>query len=242
MNTRSLIYFVLPASLLILPYLFFALLDGAPFYFNKESGAVENITALVLAVAFLFTLSTLFRFRAKTASSIQTSNVSIPHRGFTFVWLLIYSLGCIYFLGEEISWGQHLFDWSTPDTWLDINDQQETNLHNTSALFDQVPRLLLTIGIVIGGLFYPFFVRKRVATNDSSASIITLIMPSFQCAIAASTVLFISVHDKIYDALGIDMPAFLQINDGEVKESLIAMFLLVYIYDFYQRLKTNGHV
>ena len=44
-------YIVMPISLLVLPYVFNAAFDGAPFYFNKESGAVENITAILLAVA-----------------------------------------------------------------------------------------------------------------------------------------------------------------------------------------------
>ena len=236
---RKLIYFALPIALFILPYFFFALLDGAPFYFAKESGAVENITAVILALALLLTICMFVRYRTKTKLLIIASNTNIPFRDLTLSWLVVYTLGCIYFLGEEISWGQHLFGWSTPDAWLAFNDQQETNFHNTSALFDQVPRFLLTLGIIIGGLFYPLFVRNKPLAADSLASFLTLIMPSFHCVTAASTVLLISVHDKIYSLLKIDMPGFLQFNDGEVKESLIAMFILVYIYDFYQRLKSR---
>jgi len=32
--------------------------------------------------------------------------------------------------GEEISWGQRIFHWSTPENWAAINAQRETNLHN----------------------------------------------------------------------------------------------------------------
>ena len=239
---RRLIYFSLPIALFILPYVFFAFFDGAPFYFAKESGAVENITAVILALALLLTVSTFFQYRAKTELLKRVSNSVILFRGFTLGWLIVYALGCIYFLGEEISWGQHLFNWSTPDAWLAVNDQQETNLHNTSALLDQVPRFLLSLGIVIGGLIYPLFVQNKRLAADSSASFLTFIMPSFHCVTAASTVLLITVHDKIYSLMQIDMPAFLQINDGEVKESLIAMFILVYIYDFYQRLKSKKYL
>ena len=239
---RRLIYFVLPIALLILPYVFFAFFDGAPFYFAKESGAVENITAVILALALLLTISIFFQYRTKTKLLILDSNTVLLFRGFTLSWLVVYALGCVYFLGEEISWGQHLFDWSTPDAWLAVNDQQETNLHNTSALLDQVPRFLLTLGIVIGGLIYPLSVRNQQSSESDLSSLFSLIMPSVHCVTAASTVLLITVHDKIYSLLQIDMPAFLQINDGEVKESLIAMFILVYIYDFYQRLKSNKHL
>ncbi|MDG2471967.1 MAG: hypothetical protein P8M71_02505 [Pseudomonadales bacterium] len=242
MIIRSAIYFVLPTCLLLLPYVFFALFDGAPFYFNKESGAVENITAVILALALLLTVSIFFQYRKKTEFLMRDPNSAIPFRGFTLGWLVVYGLGCVYFLGEEISWGQHLFNWSTPDAWLAVNDQQETNLHNTSALLDQVPRFLLTLGIVIGGLIYPVCVRNQQPGDSGFSSLLSLIMPSFHCVTAATSVLFITVHDKIYNLLKIDMPTFLQINDGEVKESLIAMFILVYIYDLYQRLKSNKHL
>lgn len=65
MIIRNAIYFVLPTCLLLLPYVFFALFDGAPFYFNKESGAVENITAGILALALLLTISVFFQYRKK---------------------------------------------------------------------------------------------------------------------------------------------------------------------------------
>lgn len=239
---RRLIYFALPIALFILPYVFFAFFDGAPFYFAKESGAVENITAVTLTLALLLTVSFFFQYRTNTKLLMLDSNTVVPFRGFILSWLVVYALGCVYFLGEEISWGQHLFDWSTPDAWLVVNDQQETNLHNTSALLDQVPRFFLTLGIVIGGLIYPLFVRNKRLADDDSASFLTLIMPGFHCVTAASTVLLITLHDKIYSLLQIDMPAFLQIDDGEVKESLIAMFILVYIYDFHQRLKFKKHL
>ncbi len=239
---RRLIYFALPIALFILPYVFFAFFDGAPFYFAKESGAVENITAVILALSLLLTVSMFLQYRAKTKLLKRASNSPIPFRDFTLSWFVVYALGCVYFLGEEISWGQHLFDWSTPDVWLVVNDQQETNLHNTSALLDQVPRFLLTFGIVIGGLIYPLLVKNQKSSESDLSSLFSLIMPSVHCVPAASTVLLITVHDKIYSLLKIDMPDFLQINDGEVKESLIAMFILVYIYDFYQRLKSNKHL
>lgn len=63
--------------------------------------------------------------------------------------MVVMTLGAIYFAGEEISWGQHLFGWETPDSFVAINDQQETNLHNTSSWLDQKPRLLLEIWVLL---------------------------------------------------------------------------------------------
>ena len=225
-------YIVMPISLLVLPYVFNAALDGAPFYFNKESGAVENITAILLAVAIVVTLRALFR--RKPDPNTQ------PFKKFTSVWLVLYTLGCIYFLGEEISWGQHLFQWSTPEAWLEYNDQGETNLHNTSGLFDQVPRTIVTFSIIVGGLFAPFIGRFRATREESEptqwSTFLSHFMPGVRCVTAAFCVFFLSVHDdKLYELFNSSVPAVLQIAVGEVKESLIAMFILVYIVDFSQR-------
>ena len=52
---------------------------------------------------------------------------------------------------------------------------------------------------------------------------------------AALCVLLISLQEKFYDLFSITAPAILQIADGEVKESIIAMFILVHIVDFCHR-------
>lgn len=46
-------------------------------------------------------------------------------------WLFIaVALVMMFAGGEEISWGQRVFGWETPQEIVDINDQGETNLHN----------------------------------------------------------------------------------------------------------------
>lgn len=229
-------YIVLPISLLVLPYVFHAAFDGAPFYFNKESGAVENITAILLAVALIVTIRALLQLRSASDTP--------QFRKFATVWLVLHTLGCVYFLGEEISWGQHLFNWSTPDAWLEINDQDETNLHNTSALFDQVPRTLLTLGIIIGGFFAPIIgrlVSRRTTDETATSRFLSQFMPGIRCVTTAFCVLFISVHDKLYELFNMSVPAMLQIDVGEVKESLIAMFILVYVVDYVHRSFERNH-
>ncbi len=40
----------------------------------------------------------------------------------------------LFVVGEEISWGQRIFGWTTPDQVADVNRQGETNLHNVHAV------------------------------------------------------------------------------------------------------------
>lgn len=77
------------------------------------------------------------------------------------LWVALGMLGSLYIGLEEISYGQHIFKWETPEHWQAINDQGETNLHNTSAWFDQKPRALLLVGVIVGGLIFPLVRRYR---------------------------------------------------------------------------------
>ena len=76
-------------------------------------------------------------------------------RPFVFTVSLIGALSCLYIAGEEMSWGQHIFHWNTPEYWAMVNRQEETNLHNTYAIFEKTPRSILEAGIFIGGLLVP---------------------------------------------------------------------------------------
>ena len=112
---------------------------------HSETGPHEFIEFLFIFAAFFVAISTLFKIRASGYSK------------WLYAWVGIAAVSCFYISGEEISWGQHLLKWSTPEYWAHINDQGETNLHNTSSWLDQKPRLLLLIGTVVGGLLIPAF-------------------------------------------------------------------------------------
>ena len=43
---------------------------------------------------------------------------------------VLFALAFVIGAGEEISWGQRLFDWSTPETLNNINVEGETTVHN----------------------------------------------------------------------------------------------------------------
>ena len=61
-------------------------------------------------------------------------------------------------VGEELSWGQRLFDFETPSIASD-NRQGEFTLHN-DATFEHTSRVALLLGAMYG-LLAPFVVRRR---------------------------------------------------------------------------------
>ncbi len=120
----------IPRTLIVLTYLVLFAEFSLPFYsdntvawLGQEDGLVENAGALCFLLASAIFCVTAYR-------------LSGSHRQFgANRWespLALLGLGALCFIcfGEEISWGQRLFDYSVP-AWLEsINRQGEWNLHN----------------------------------------------------------------------------------------------------------------
>ena len=115
---------------------------------HSENGPHETAQFVLLLAALIAALAVMLKINWRTH----------PWLG---VWVALAAVCCLYVGGEEVSWGQHFLNWTTPEYWAAINDQNETNLHNTSSWLDQKPRLILLIGVVTGGVIIPFLRKKK---------------------------------------------------------------------------------
>ncbi len=95
------------------------------FVFCREDGLVESSEAL------LYFLSAIFFIVVK--------------RSWKNPWRLLLGLLCIVIAGEEVSWGQRFFGFSTPEALGAINLQNEFNLHNIAG----VNGVVLGVGLVV---------------------------------------------------------------------------------------------
>ena len=59
---------------------------------------------------------------------------------------------CIFFAGEEASWGQRLFGYLPPPYFLEHNTQQEANVHNLFKELVRTKYILMAIFVVYGAL------------------------------------------------------------------------------------------
>ena len=108
-------------------------------YLWKESGLVENLQSLFLIFSIFFLIS--------ASKKIKKQKKII------YYFILIQYIGLIYFLGEEISWGQHIFNWQSPEIFNKLNNQNETNIHNISNLFNELPRSLVLLWCSFSSIF-----------------------------------------------------------------------------------------
>ena len=148
------------------------------------------------------------------------------------VWAAIAALGCLYIGLEEISYGQQFFKWNTPEYWSAINDQNETNFHNTSSWGDQKPRALLMVGIIIGGLIFPLIRRFKPGLLPAQFNIL---YPTNCLKWVALLTLLSYLSKAFYKMTGIviyDRPS-------EINETYIYLFMLLYLVQYRWQLRNK---
>ena len=186
-------------------------------HIHSEEGVHETFQAIILAIALGYAIACLFKINWTPEKLIGG-------------WCALAALCCFYVLGEEISWGQHILQWSTPEYWQALNDQNETNLHNTSSWFDQKPRLLLLIGIVTGGLIIPALKKYKSSLLPEKFNII---YPPATLSITAGLTITVHLLGKIDDSLK-NITIFER--SSEVVEIYMFYFVMLYLVALYRRI------
>ncbi len=150
-------------------------------------------------------------------------------------WIMLVTAAGVYIAGEELSWGQQLFNWETPEKIQAINDQNETNLHNISSWLDQKPRLLVELWVLVGGIVLPvWWFSKRI--KHSSDNWRYWFWPDHVCLPTAVLAILVKVPERLRD--NFDYRLFEHnVRYSELQEFYIALFLSMYLYSFYIRLK-----
>ena len=141
------------------------------------------------------------------------------------------TLACLYITGEEHSWGQHFFHWQTPEYWSQVNKQQETNLHNTLHLFDKKPRLLLELGVLIGGLLIPLAACFRPCIRRMRWSLFfpaDAMIPTALCAVV------FKISDALLDGFAVQP---LVARPSEAIEFYLYLFILFYLIVLTRRIR-----
>ena len=195
--------------------------DAYRTWMRGERGLVENVTVLFLVLAVV-TAVRLFLRRRQVAS-----------RWFG-PFVLVMGAGCFFFAGEEASWGQHWLAFATPEELAERNEQGEFNLHNDpllEGLFDNLPRTLLSLAALVGGILVPVIRRRGRIDPEAfrTPGMQGWIWPTLACLPASLAASLVTFPKKIFRALDAEMPRWVDFSPGETKEFCLALFLLVYL-------------
>lgn len=188
----------------------------------ERIGAFEHLTVLVLLPGILAGLYASWRYRRSAPGPVV-------------LWVALWSLACIYFAGEEASWGQWYFGWETPAAIDRLNDQGETNLHNMSSWLDQKPRMLVELFVVLAGVIAPALGLRGIDLRLPGG-----LGPWSAWIIAPSSLLPAGVFFLLV-RIGDWVPpqAINRLGDAEFREFVIAWFLTLYLASYLARFRAD---
>ena len=218
------------AMLLVTFYAYFTSADLMALLIRRDEhpdggGIAETGTVLILLPAIVAGIAILRHYRDR-----------LPL--WMLGWLAGWILACFYFAGEEASWGQHYFRWGAPELLRDLNDQNETNLHNIGTWFDQKPRTLVELWIVFAGLIVPIIHRFRPHALYANRDWARWFWPT---AIGVPTVLaFLFSFVVALIAKKTGRPDLHQLGSNELREFYIAVFLSSYLLSLWYRLRQTS--
>lgn len=183
---------------------------------HSENGPHELIQFLMLVAGAVIAARTFLR--------MDKSDVWLN------IWIGLAFAACTFVAIEEMSWGQSVLQWHTPEFWAHINVQEETNLHNTSTWLNQKPRILLAIGIVTGGLLIPLAKKYKPQWVPKKFDVI---YPPATLGVTAMLYLFVRLSEKTANVF---FDADLWARPSEIEEVYFFYFVLLYLVVMKNRL------
>lgn len=107
----------------------------------KEDGPIEWLTVIGLLLSFAVCMYRVITLRKD------------KNAAFILVWAFL-ALVCFFGAGEEISWGQRIFNVESSEWFKQNNAQQETNLHNLVVEGKKVNKIIFSALLGLSLLTY----------------------------------------------------------------------------------------
>jgi hypothetical protein len=147
---------------------------------------------------------------------------------------LVLATGLLFGALEEISWGQRVFDWSTPEGFAAVNVQGETTLHNIAEV-DRIENTLFLIAALVGiggGIARAMLHRAgRVTSAD-------FVLPSLILAPALALILAWKAGGPLF--LKAMEQVSLRPQGGEIPEVLAGLCVLLFTLANLRRARALG--
>lgn len=235
----NLIWLWLPVLTIISSLIFLKLsIKLLHLFFLGENSFAEILTLVALIPAIYLGI------RAFIAA---TKRKDLKHGLIIKLGLIFLTLGCVYYAGEEASWGQHIFKWQTPENMRGGNAHEETNLHNTTdpvayEIFNKLPRNTLITLIFVGSIVIPAyfkFAKRQDKLNKLSDdnSGLWLFLPHRDCLLSAIAVIIFFLMTHILNFYSLDYKIYIK-PYRELVEAFIGVFLFIYL--FHIKIKLNS--
>ena len=192
---------------------------------TEEDGVIENATVFVYFYSFIFSLLIAKEFKNKKI---------------LFILFLILGIGFFFIALEEISWGQRIFDFESPD-WFPENIQDETTIHNLEA-FQSHRNTAYVVVSFIGAFSWAIFpqIKRIVNVGKNYEAFLEYSLPSKYLFSYFFSVLIFKLTMKFVPKEFIDGSISLDffINyDSEFFELILGLGILLFVFHTFVKLR-----
>lgn len=185
----------------------------------KEDGIFENFQTVLYFFAAVFAFLT-------------SVKLILDKKRILSVFFILLACGLFFIAGEEISWGQRIFNLETPAIIDNINRQNELTIHNIKFFQSKIDYIYMIIGLLgaFSGLivkkFFPKFYKKYEIAFPSLI-LIFYFLAAFRYYFLNQFMVF-SYQLFTFERISIG-------NRQEVSETLLAFGFVCFTYDAYIR-------
>ncbi len=248
---KNKIVFWLPLFLILLFFIFRFIDKEKYFSLIQEDGLIEYLQSFFYLTASIFTLATAGRLLKNKQKKIA-------------FFYFLFSFALFFVAGQEVSWGQRIFNLDNPNFFAQHNTQEEISIHNLGPIQD-----LLHFGYILIGFFGAFgyflaqpILKRYPKLKKNNNQLLFLPQPITKLYFFL-VALFYFIFDYIreplvrflsklpistVDHVGRDTLIWLKINhytvsdwttpqDQEVFEFILAIGVLIFILKNWQRVK-----
>lgn len=149
------------------------------------------------------------------------------------LWL-VFALSQFFIAGEEISWGQRIFDTQTPAELARLNHQTETNIHNIRPVQDTINVVFMVIGFY--GSIGALALRRRIPRRRRPAWFDLFVPPT-----KLFTLFALVFSYKLLRLAVFQEPRFVIVKFGEYIELCTGTALAAFAWMTARDLRRGGH-
>lgn len=152
---------------------FFAQSEDVNLRIQEEDGLLEYLTALFFMGAGVIFLHAMISEKSKVREKLSDYRII----------LILLGILCIFAGLEEISFGQRLIGWDSPEYFEDNSSQEETDFHNfegLSLVFGVAAMALILYGVIVP---YGFWKIPKKFSWFRKPFGISMIYPPIQCSL-----------------------------------------------------------
>ena len=185
---------------------------------------VQEDSVIEYAQAFFYLLSSIFAFMV----AIRFFKNRYRLHGILYA---ILGVGLIFAAGEEISWGQRIFDIENPAYFSSHNAQAELTLHNLAAFQPHLHNMYILLGLY--GTFGWFFISRVKIKREH---IFNFVVPDWFISSYFFFILLVYTYFEKVIPIGVDIfgfenlfiGGFLHWRDQEPAELILSLGFLVF--------------